>query len=180
MKKNWVINLNILILLGISSLIFSASPVRIKSIDFGKYDENAFSIYEITNIIPKKNKLVSAVSVQIVGKTRISYKFVLRMPKRVKYLLVYDIGEWKRLVQGDEHFTANTSLTAIHILDENVYTIEGRYQSGINGGFVRGIFKGETLPIGKYTVDVYINNLHLKKMHFKIVPPYSKELKNSD
>ena len=178
MRKYWRICYTLIILFCFSVLLFPANSVRIKSIDFGKYDENAFSIYERTNIIPKKSKLIAAVSVHIFERARIKYEFVMKLPESVKYLLVYDKGEWKRLRQGDQHSTANPHKTMTHILEKDMYYIEGRYQTGLKGGYIRGIYKCETLPIGKYTVDVYINGQHLKKVRFKVVDPFSEETEN--
>ena len=104
----------------------------------------------------------------------------MRLPKLVKYLLVFDKGEWKRLREGDEHSTASSHKTMTHILEEKMYYIEGRYKTGIKGGYIRGIYKCETLPIGEYSVDVYINDQLLKKINFKIVDPFSKELGNNE
>lgn len=145
---------------------------KVRKITLGKYDEYAFTLYEETNRFPKKNKLVAAVNVEVIGNISCEYKFVLKMPMKIKKLPIWTIGEWKGLVNGQQRSDAIASKSVTHLLDNTTYTIKGHFQSAKRKGFIRGIYRIGALPVGQYELYIFIDDEIVKKLKFRIHKPF--------
>ncbi len=167
MKKVWFITFSILVLAA-STLFPIPAQNKVLQIDFGKYDEYAFTLYERTRRIPQKNKLTSAVSVKIDKDINCDYKFVLKMPDYVGTMQAWSMGEWVTLKQGKSMSQAISTRSENHLLKGKKYTIKGSFQAGEKGGYLRGVYKGASLPLGRYALLVYIDNTLLKTIKFKV------------
>lgn len=169
MKKSGLLSL--VFVFCISTVFADTKPIQIRRIDFGKYDEYAFLLYEKTNVLPKKDKVVSAVVIHVLGRARCDYKFVLKLPSEVKKMIVWDFGEWKPVLQGNLLSNGIGGKSATHILEGRTYTIQGFYSTSGKSGYIRGIYRGESLPLGKYSLFVYINSELIKTIRFKVIVP---------
>ncbi len=171
MKNVWFITFSILVLAA-STLFSVSAQSKVIQIDFGKYDEYAFTLYERTRRIPKKNKLTSAVSVKIEKDMNCDYKFVLKMPHYTGTMQVWSMGEWETIKQGKSLSQAISTRSENHLLKGKNYTIKGSFQAGEKGGYLRGVYKGASLPIGRYKLLVYIDNVLLQTIKFKVHKPF--------
>jgi len=154
-----------LLVLVSTSVLFADQKV----IEFGKYDEYAFLIYERTAKIPKRDTIVSAVSIRVDKNMQCSYKLVLHMPKKVTEMAVWDIGEWRKIKQGKSLSGSTDVRSMTHILRGKEYTITGYYSTdNLGGGYIRGIYRGETMPVGNYKLDIFINEQILKTINFNV------------
>ncbi|MDH5680233.1 MAG: hypothetical protein OEZ36_01500 [Spirochaetota bacterium] len=177
MKRKWV-SLFVILLLVVSSLSFSKSKDKekdiVKKIEFGKYDEYAFIIYEHTKRLPKKDKMVSAVSVEVLPNVQCDYRFELTIPKKIHKIKVWNFGEWKELDQGSQHSVAIPTHGVTYRLKNNIYTITGSYSAGKKGGYIRGMFRGEFLPIGNYSLKIVVDNVRYTVIKFRVVRQFSR------
>ena len=180
MKRSGI-SLLIAMLIAISSVTFGGDSRKkkedeqiVKTIQFGKYDEYAFVIYENTRRLPKKDKLVTAVSIEVKPKVQCDYRFEFTIPKKIARIKVWDFGDWKELREGHQHSTAIPTHGVTYRLKGNKYTIIGSYAAGLKGGFIRGMFRGEYLPIGDYKLDILVNNTRYQTIHFKMVHQFQR------
>ncbi len=170
MKKVWIVITLIIFMLG-ANFVYSFSN-KVNKIDFGKYGVGVFYLYQKTNKLPKDDNLVSAVVLEMAKNIQCKYKIILESPRHINNMLIWDFGVWRSINQNGFYTSTLSNQSIVHSLKGRYYLQEGYYTSGEQGGFIRGVYSVKSMPIGNYKLYIYIDNVLINVINFKIFDTY--------